>query len=565
MTVNWKNVLRLYGVYTKSYRLILKGMFRNYKETRLKTFAEYALLLLLGIGIGAVMAWGIGVLTADATPDEWQSIRDAAAGIFVAIPVIVVLFSLYLTQTNQIQRMNANIAVQPIYWFPLTWEEHTLASILLSIQAPMTLSLVFIPALLIPAFAVGLLPLGLLTVVALAVSTAITGATSEILKGVQIRIVETFSKRAGRLTVWLRFAATLAIFTLIYVLYFAFFQSDIPGMVQSLSSGIMMAWFIPYLWPGIVLYEAYRGAWLEAALFTAGIVAFSWVLFRMAVRSNERFALRDTQVVRISTGGVYAPKRGLLERLGISPAVAAIMRKDLRAYTRRQELMYIFVMPIIFVVSTLMPIIAGGKTDGTGPFGFFFLAMQPGAVLAIFLASSIIGSEGERRWFLIMSPLSPRSFVRAKYLFCAFICGAVALGAVVIASLLFPATPYWIATGVIEAPLLALSISIVALAFGIRGADFREAVKQQTIRTRWMFTSMFVCAIMALIVVLPVLAYGAADALGDIVPGIVPSPLPHAYLFVAWAASAVIALVIGIAFYFFSVRLATGLFKSMEA
>jgi hypothetical protein len=94
VTVNWKNVLRLYGVYTKSYRLILKGKFRNYKETRLKTFAEYALLLLLGIGIGAVIAWGIGLLMADSTPEQWQSIRDAAAGIFVAIPVIVVLFSL---------------------------------------------------------------------------------------------------------------------------------------------------------------------------------------------------------------------------------------------------------------------------------------------------------------------------------------------------------------------------------------------------------------------------------------------------------------------------------------
>jgi ABC-2 type transport system permease protein len=560
--VSWKNVLRLYGVYTKSYRLIVKDKWRNYRESRWKSYAEYGLMLLFGAGLGLLIAYA--TLTADFSPDRMQSVRDAAADLFVAFPIVAILFSLYVTQTNQIQRMSANTAIQPIYWFPLTWEEHTLASILSSMQTAMVLSLLFIPAFLIPAFAIGLLPLGVLTVVTLAASAIITGATSEILKGVQIRIVESISKRAGRLTVWLRFAATLAIVTLVYVFYFTIFRADTIGMIQSMASGIMLAWFVPYLWPGIVLYEAYRGAWPEAVLFTAGIVVFTWVLFRLAVRSNEKFALRDTQVVRISDGA-YAPKRGLLERLGISTAVAAIMRKDLRAYTRRQELMYIFIMPIVFVVSTLMPVLAGGKDQGLNVFAFFSLALEPPVVLAVFLAVSVVGSEGERRWFLIMSPLSPRSFVRAKYLFCALVCGALALGSVAAAGLLFPSTPYWIATGAIEALLLSLSVGMVALSFGIRGADFREAIKQQTIRPRWMLAGMAVSMILALVVALPVLAYGAADALGDIAPGLVPSPLSHTYLFVAWAASAVLALAIGLVSYLFAVRSATRLFRSMEA
>jgi hypothetical protein len=299
-------------------------------------------------------------------------------------------------------------------------------------------------------------------------------------------------------------------------------------------------------------------------LFAAGIVVFSWVLFRMAVRSNERFALRDTQVVRIAAGGSYVPKRGLLERLGISTTVAAVMRKDLRAYTRRQELMYIFVMPIIFVVSTLMPVLAGGRTRDGDPFAFFFLALQPPVILAFFLASSIVGSEGAQRWFLIMSPLSPRSFVRAKYLFCALACGAVALGSVAAASLFFPATPYWIATGLIEALLLTFSVGMVSLAFGIRGADFRQAVKQQSIRPRWMLAGVLVCLLAALIVALPVLAYGAAGMIGDIVPGIVPSPLSHVYLFAAWLLSGLLALAIGCVFYVLSLRFAKALFEMMD-
>ena len=565
MTVRWKNVWRLYSVYSKSYRLIGKGRFRRYRESRLRNLFWYGVLVLFGAGIGVAIAYGLGTLWAVSSAEQQQSIRDAAAGIFVALPVMAVLYSLYFTQTAQIQRMGAKNAAQPIYWFPLTWEEHTLASILSSMQSPLVITLLFVPAFLIPAFAIGMLPLGVLTVIALAAGMVITGATAEILKGVQIRAIELLSKRAGRLTVWLRFAATLAIFTLVYVFYFTINRAGSLGMVQSFANGIMLAWFVPYLWPGIVLYEAYHGAWFPAALFAAGIAAFGWALFRVAVRSNERFALKDTQVVRITTGGAYAPKRGLLGRLGVSPAVAAIMRKDLRAYTRRQELMYVFVMPIVFVVSTLMPVLAGGRTSDAGPFGFFFLALQPGVVLAFFLGSSLVGSEGGARWFLYVAPLAPRSFVRAKYLSCALVCGAVAASAVAVASLVFPATPYWIATGLIEALLLTLSVGMVALAFGVRGADFREAVRQRTIRPRWMFAGMLASVIVALAVALPVLAYGALDALGDIVPGLMPSSLPHTYLFGAWALSGLLALAIGAAFYLYAVRSAASLFKSMEA
>ncbi len=395
---------------------------------------------------------------------------------------------------------------------------------------------------------------------------ALTGATSEILKGVQIKVVAALSKRAGRLTVWIRFLATLGLFTLVYVFYFAINRADVMGLVNSLANGIMLAWFVPYLWPGIVLNEVYHNAWPEAALFTVAVGVFAWALYRLAVRSNEKYALQDSQVIRIS-GGAYAPKRGLLERLGISTAVAAVMRKDLRAYTRRQELMYVFIMPIVFVVSTLMPFIAGGRGATSGPdtFSFFYLSLEPAVVLAIFLACSIVGSEGERRWFLIMSPLSVRSFVRAKYLFCTLISAVVALASVAIASLIFPATPYMIATGIVESLLLTFSIGMVALTFGIRGADFKEALQQRTVRPRWMIACMAVSVLLTLIVVLPVLAYGGAGVINDIAPGLLPSPVPHAYLFAAWAVSGLLALAVGFAFYVLAVRLAGEMFKKTDS
>jgi predicted permease len=555
--VSLKNVLRLYGVYSKSSRLIAKGKFRRYKDKWWLNYAAYAVLLLFGAGFGALIALGISAIGGDQAP-----IQAGAASIFVSLPVLAILYSLYFTQMSQIQRMGANTMVQPIYWFPLTWEEHTLASILTSMSAPMAITLLLVPVILIPSFTIGMLPLGMLTIVALVAGMAMSGATAEILKGVQSRVVGALSKRAGRLTVWARFVVTLGIFTLVYVFYFAINRADIMSLVQSLASGIMIAWFIPYLWPGIVLYEAYHGSWPEAIAFTAASASFVWILYRLAVRSSAKYALKDTSAIRIS-GGSYVPKQGILQRTGISQPVAAIMRKDLRAYTRRPELMYVFLMPIVFVVSTLMPVMAG--RTGPDTFSFFYLALEPPVVLAVFLASSIVGSEGDRRWYLFMSPLSPRSFVRAKYLFCTLISIVVALVAAAIAILLFSPTLYMIATGIVEALLLTFSIGMVALSFGIRGADFREAPRQRTVQPIWMMMCMIASVALTLIVVLPVLAYGAADMFSGLIPGLLPSPMPHAYLFAAWVISGVLALAIGSIFYVISVRFAGDLFKSMDA
>jgi hypothetical protein len=214
-----------------------------------------------------------------------------------------------------------------------------------------------------------------------------------------------------------------------------------------------------------------------------------------------------------------------------------------------------------------MPMMAGGSGSASGPdpLSFFYLSLEPAVVLAVFLAGSIVGSEGDRRWFLIMSPLSPQGFVGAKYLFCTLICAAVALASVAVASLVFRASPYMIATGLIESLLLAFSIGMVALAFGIGGADFREAPRQRTIRPLWMMAGMVVSVIMTLIIVLPVLAYGAADMIGDIMPGLLPSPLSHTYLFAAWAVSGLLALAIGLVCYIVAVRFAGSMFRKMDA
>lgn len=556
-----KNVLRLYGVYSKSYRLITKDKFRHYKESRWKTIGGIAALILIGLVAGGLIAIPVHMAWTGASADSHRSIQGAAVGMLVALPVFAILYSLYFTQMSQMQKMGSKVQVQPIYWFPLTWEEHTQASILTTMIAPLAISLIIVPIILICSYVVGLLSLGMLTIISLVACVAMAGTTAEILKGAQQKLTEYVSKRAGRATVWIRFLTTIVFIVIVYVGYFIL-NRDFAGLAQSLSDSIMIAWFVPYLWPGIIVFEANRGAWLETAAFAVAAVAFTWLLYRIAVRSNAKYALQDTSGFRI-TRGAYVPRRGLLERAGISPAVAGIMRKDLKAYTRRQELMYVFVTPIIFVVSTLMPFIGGsGSLQSADPatrqFQFMLMALQPSVVLATFLCASAVGSEGERRWFLLMSPLSPRSFIRAKFLFCTGVCLAVALGALAVSGLLYSPPPYAIATAAIESLAMTVAVATVALAFGTRGADFRETAKAQMIQPLWMFGGVIACMIVALAVALPVLLYGGSWALGIYQP-------EHEYLIAAWAISGAVALAVAYVAYRACIRLADSLFSDINA
>ncbi|HMK45041.1 MAG TPA: hypothetical protein VK436_00290, partial [Methanocella sp.] len=434
--MSWKNVLRLYSVYSKAYRLSGQIKFRHYKEGWWRKYAGYTALIIIGLVFSIPVSLTAEAMWTDSSPDTHVSMQDTVASILAMLPPFGILYSLYFTQMRLVQRSGAKIQVQPIYWFPLTWEEHTMASIISTMMAPLAITVILIPVVVIPSTVVGMAPLSIFAILALLVGIMMTSATAEILKSLQLGIAESVSKLAGRWALWARFFATLAFFTIIYSGYYLMNRLNPMALAPSMARDLILGWFIPYLWPGIAVYEANGGGWMETIVFCIASMAFTWALYHVAVRYNARSALQDTITISISRRK-YIPRPSLLERLGVSVAVSAIVRKDLKSYTRRQELMYVFITPIILVVSTIISLVTGindGISDNWagGQFAFMLLSLQPSTVLVIFLAGSVVGSEGERLQLLTGSPVSPQVFVRAKYLFCVFICGVVALFSVVV-------------------------------------------------------------------------------------------------------------------------------------
>jgi hypothetical protein len=377
----------------------------------------------------------------------------------------------------------------------------------------------------------------------------------EMFRVLQVGVSGAIMKAAGRSAVWVRFVAMIVLFSAVYVVYFAATQS--MGMFfNAVAQGQLTAWFVPYVWPGMALYAFSKGMWLPMALFSLGSLIFGSALFLAAVKLNARYGLYD--VATISVSKAYRPGRSISGRLGLSAPEAAVVRKDFRGFTRRSELMYVFIMPIVLLLATFMPVVMGNGASSGGmgnSYYFLYMALMPSSALAMSLGMSVVGAEGERRWFLAQAPLQARSFVRAKVFLPIMLGVVLAIVFSAIGFIVLSPSPRMGATAVVEGVLLALAVGMVSLTCGIMGADFTELPRPRMLRSEWRLIAMFLSVVAALLVILPVLAYGAVTSL-DLLPGVSVSGV---FLYAAWALSGIIAIVTAIVFYWISIAYASRL------
>ncbi len=543
--MNWKNVLRLISVDIKAGRLIRGQRLRRYRERRFFQYLLYGGACILGLAIGI----GVGIVYTGVTD---QALRDlfyqGARSLFLSFPSLVLIFSLVLTMMGQIQRMGVRTSLQPPYWLPITWEEHTLASTIANlIGFPLASLILFSSAIATVSIYLKQVPLAILTICALLASAFIASTTTEIFRILQGRLIGAVYKSTGKAAVWVRFLGSMIFLVVFYVVWFAFTSgTGSISLIKSVAGAQQAVWFVPYVWLGMVLAAFVSGLFVQTVIFSLASILFILVLFYVAVRLNTRFGLYEPPAITVSRG-VYAPKVGFLGKLGFSSLEAAVMRKDFKAFTRRRELMYVFITPLVFILIPLMQYL--GIYGGPVPYeaSRFLLAiilLVPGATMAIMLGLMIIGEEGESVWLFFSSPMTARGLVKCKYSFVIIFSFVVMLVCGVIGILVARPSPDIAMALLIESILLILALGAVSLGAGIKGADFTEAPRPRMVRPLTVLVYMLLCLVLALAIFSPLLLYAVAM---EYIP--VPVTLPKISLPVAVSISAVVALVVTFAFY----------------
>jgi hypothetical protein len=563
--MNWKNVLSLMQVERKSGRLIRGQKTTKYRENRFLAYWPYWVALAIGIA-GGVLAGFIYNSVIASNSELLTLFQDGALSLFFSLPTLVLVYSLVFTMMQQIRLSGVKTSTQVPYWLPVTWQEHTLASVLASLMGFPLASVVFITSI-ITVFSVftGQVLTAVLTSLAVLAAAFMASTITEVLRILQVRFIGAVYKSSGRAAVWVRFAGSLLFFILFYIGYFYVTSGGALTVIETIASAQTAAWFIPFVWLGISLYYLTYFTvtnLLLGFIFMGLSILFIAALFFLATMLNRRFGLYEPPAITVSRG-VYAPKTGFLGKLGFSTVEAALIRKDLKAFTRRRELMTIFIIPIVIIIVPLMQSFGQGGTMPSQA-STLLLAVTflfPAAVMTMSLGNFMIGEEGQSVWRIYASPISAKSLVKSKYFFIVFFSLIVLAITGVVGFVIYHPSLRATIVACFVAVFLVFALGTVSLSNGISGADFTETPRPRMIRQSASIINLVACLLAGMAILAPFFPY--ALSLGS---GLVPALLGGAFLdpFLALALSAVIAIVLSAFFYRIALKNARELLTKAE-
>jgi hypothetical protein len=566
--MNWKNVLFLLQVERKSGRLIRGIKATRYKENSFLAYWPYWVAAIIGV-LGGLIANFIASAVysnANVIPVGLPPLSTEALSIFVSLPTLVLIFSIVLTMLQQIQLSGVKASTQVMYWLPVTWQEQTLASILANLLGfPLATVIGFASGVLVFAAFNGLILQALLTVLGLFAAAFMASATTEILRLLQMRFIGAVYKSSGKAAVWVRFIGSLLFFLVFYILYFSV-TSGFSNFIQGLTQFQNAVWFIPFVWLGLTLYYLVNGVFLQGTLFVALSALFIAGLYYLAIQLNKRFGLYEPPAIRVQTSGIYAPKTGLLGKLGFSSVEAAIIRKDLRAFTRRRELISIFIVPIIFIIIPLMQTI--GITGGSsipGEVNIFFVAMTfllPASVMAMTVGSILIGEEGQAVWRIYASPISAKNLVKSKFFFIAILSIIILIVTGIVGTVFYHPSLRVIIVGFIEGLFLIMALGAISLSIGFKGADFSQSRRARMIRQEWSLINLVACVIAGLAILAPLIPYVIGLFAASLIGG--GGPVGSFDLAISVIISGIIASVVTAVFYRININSAKDLLRKAE-
>ncbi|MGD6935031.1 MAG: hypothetical protein ACQCN5_12580 [Candidatus Bathyarchaeia archaeon] len=565
--MNWRNVFYLMRVERKSGRLLRGVKPTKYKEHSVLTNWPYFLSIGVGLAIGVLAGIIVNMYGAAM---GLETIQAGAIGLFASLPTLVLVYNLVLTLLQQIQRSGVRMQSETPYWLPITWQEHTLASVFASLLGiPIGTTLLIASAILAFSAFNGIY----MFAVALATSAAIFAAAfmasviTEILRVFQVRFIGAVYKSSGRAAVWVRFAGSLGFFIIFYAIYF-YVVSGGYQFVTVLTEIQSSVFYIPFVWLGMMLSNFFilGGSVLVGAAYLGMSIIFIATLYAIAVLLNKRFGLYEPPAIKIQKSGIYTPKTGFLGKLGFSSPEAALINKDLKAFTRRRELITIFIAPIVIVLIPLMQSFGGMGGNGGVPSeaSFFYMAMIylfPASLMVTTLGNLIIGEEGQAVWRIYASPISPKNLVKSKYFFTVLFALVILAATGTLGTIIYQPTIKMVIVAFLEAFFLIIALASISLNIGFRGADFTEIPRPRMVRQYWALINLAVCALVALAIVAPLIPNVFASIGGEYILGF---NIPRLDAYVATVLSGVIAVVITVLFYKFTLDTAKDFLRKAE-
>ncbi len=561
--MNWKNVLFLLRVERKSGRLIRGIKSTRYRENKFIAYWPYWVALIIGVLAGFIANIAVASIYSSSAIPNLPSLQSGSLSVFVTLPTIVLVFSFVFTLLQQIQVAGIKAAGQVMYWLPVTWQEQTMASILSNLLGlPIALVLGVGTGIIVFGAFNGLILQAILTSLALLATAFMASTTTEIIRLLQMRFIGAVYKSSGRAAIWVRLIGTLIFFVVFYTVYsYIIYGTGALTFFTTIQQIQSVAWFVPFIWLALTIGNIFSGLYLQGLIFTASAALFIAALYYLAVILNQRFGLYEPPAITLQKSGIYAPKTGILGKLGFSTAEAAIIRKDFRAFTRRREMVSIFIVPIVMIIIPLTQSLGvSNSAAASAQSTFVFSAiifLLPAGFTATLLGEVMIGEEGQAVWRIYASPITAKNLVKSKTFFLTLFSTIILFISGSIGIIFYHPTLQETIAAFLEGFFVLLAVGIVALTIGFKGPDFSQTRRARMVRQEWSLIGLVVCGVAGIAVLAPlIVSVGLALFTGG---AIISSNLA-----IGVVISAAISLGISIVFYRINIGLAKDFLRKAE-
>jgi hypothetical protein len=478
--LNWSTVKSLASVLFKSY-------FRSSRFGRRSRLSNPAVLVFLDIVLFAV-PFALLSYVLPLVPSEFAgSVQTLAVESLIVLPVILtsaVILAGILFELGQTGGMASSEAVN---WLPVSAREYVVAS---------SFSVVFTYS---PLLFIGLgvtvplaLNFGRLSVIPFFVLISalafVWGAVIvEALRSVMNRVSTSLYRKSGRLGIILRIVLVVVLLVGVqtafnpYILYTA-----LSGIVE----GVNLAWFVPIIWPSVAVVSFLTLEVARATVFALLSLLFTLLIFEAATRLRARYWSPVPVTITVSTSTVYVPQGKSF--LWLDPVAYAIASKELRSLARRREMARFLAIPVLLVVSSLLPVLTAGATSDprAALSGVTVLLLgEISLVLPMILSSISVGQEGSSIANIYMLPISVGEVVSGKLFLPWVISGGGVLAVALLMQFLAP-----VAVGTLLATLVAVAFNVMVQGYLGLGTGSRYPSFNVGPRARYLSFTGFIIA-----------------------------------------------------------------------
>ena len=443
--MNWSTIVSLTSVLFKSY-------FRTSRFGRRSVLSNPLAIVVLDVVL-FITPFALLLYLLPLVPSELtDAVRTLAVQAIIVLPVILtsaVILGGILFELGQAGGLASSEAVN---WLPVSPAEYVAASSL-SVEFSYSPLLFIGLGITIPlALSFGMVSVVPFFILISAIAFIWGAVIIEALRSAMNRISTGVYKKSGRLGVILRI---LLVIILLVGVQIAFNPYILYAALSGIVEGVNLAWFVPVIWPSVAVAAFLTSDTARTTIFGLLSILFTILFFEAATQLRARYWSPVPVTITVSDSTTYVPKGRSI--LWLNPVAFAIASKELRSLVRRREMARFLAIPVLLVVSSMLPILTSGA-DPRNSLSIASLVIQAeiSLLLPMMLSSISIGQEGSSIANLYMLPISAEELINGKLFLPWIISGA---GTLAVALLLQGLAP--IAFGQFLATLAAVIFNLI--------------------------------------------------------------------------------------------------------